>query len=221
MANNYIQAKDFFLSLKPDDRVFWLIRHGTRRHITEGDAHKGALVGLTDDGRAEAFALGKLFPKSGDAVYFSSPVGRCIETAEQIAAGRETAGGPSASKVNVMDSLGHYFVRDYDEYLKQLNSHFYQNICNWMYGKDHPAFFPIGPKAEELVQMMFEKGTARFNIFSTHDAWVVPCLGYFCNFEFSPSHWMNYLTGMAIVVSNNGDKRIVPVTGLSTGNLDF
>ena len=70
--------------------------------------------------------------------------------------------------------------------------------------------------------MMLEKGNARFNVFATHDAWVVPCLVHFCKMHFSPSCWMNYLTGMAVVTdAQKTVHRIVPVTAIDTGWLKF
>lgn len=222
MENNplFVSATDFFAGLSPDERVFLLIRHSIRRHITPADTDNGAHVGLTEEGRALAVAFGKLFP-AGDAVYFSSPVGRCIDTAKCIAEGRELAGGPAPVPVVPLDPLGDFYVKDYDAYLGVLNEKFYPNICGWINGGDHPAFYPIHSRAEELRQFMYEKGTARFNIFSTHDAWVVPTLGHFCGFKFTPSCWMNYLTGLAFVVSPSGRERIVPVTGMENGYLKF
>lgn len=229
----FVQAKDFFESLKPTERVYLLIRHSIRRHITPQDSDNGAHVGLTDEGRALAISFGKLFP-AGDAVYFSSPVGRCIDTAKCIAEGRamsSVARGAALSEtpaessargaalsatpaacpaallnsradvpVETDEALGSFYVKDYDAYLSVLNERFYQNICTWLDSDNHPAFYPLAERAEELRQYMFQKGTARFNIFSTHDAWVVPTLVHFLGFHFTPSQWMNYLTGIAFVV---------------------
>lgn len=222
MENNplFVSAADFFGSLADNERVFWLIRHSIRRHITPADPDSGAHVGLTDEGRALAVALGKLFPQ-GDAVYFSSPVGRCIDTAKCIAEGRVLAGGPAPVPVVPLDSLGDFYVKDFNAYKSVLNETFYPNICAWIDGGDHPAFYPIHSRAEELKQLTYEKGTARFNIFSTHDSWVVPTLSHFCGFKFTPSCWMNYLTGIAFVVSPDGRERIVPVTGMEIGYLKF
>lgn len=260
----FVQAKDFFESLKPTERVYLLIRHSIRRHITPQDSDNGAHVGLTDEGRALAISFGRLFP-AGDAVYFSSPVGRCIDTAKCIAEGRamssvargaalsetpaeSSARGaalsatPANSSVRVAalsetpaessargialsetpaacpaallnsradvpvetdEALGSFYVKDYDAYLSVLNERFYQNICAWLDSDNHPAFYPLAERAEELRQYMFQKGTARFNIFSTHDAWVVPTLVHFLGFHFTPSQWMNYLTGIAFVVDES------------------
>lgn len=219
--NQYVSAKDFFATLSPEARVYLLIRHGERRHITPQDSDGGAHVGLTDKGREQAFRLGTLFPATGDAAYFSSPVGRCVETAQRIGLGRESVGGPAAAPVQVLDSLGDFFVKDFDQYHAVLNEKFYPSICQWIADGVHPAYLPLAERAEEMRKMMFDKGSARFNIFASHDAWIVPCLAHFCHFKFTPGVWMNFLTGLAFVVEGGKTERIVPVSALNDGNLIF
>ena len=221
----FIPAATFFDSLAADERVFLLIRHGERRHITPEDPDFGAHVGLTERGREQALALGKCIPAAGDMSFFSSPVGRCVETAENIGVGR----GVENPSIEKMDCLAEYFVQDYDEYTKVLRAGFYEGICEWLRNeaagkprRDKEAFAPLSKRSEEMLAMMLEKGSARFNIFATHDAWIVPCLTHFCKMQFSPQRWMNYLTGMAVVTDvQKNVKRIVPVTGLDTGWLAF
>lgn len=224
---DFVQANDFLAGLKSTERVYLLVRHAERPHITAADADYGAHVGLTDAGRERAVALGKMFPPEGDAVYYSSPVGRCMDTAKCIAEGRALAGccgesqGTGCATVTPLAVLGHLYVKDYPSYLDVLNERFYQNICSWIDSDDHPAFYPLHERAEEVRKFMLEKGTARFNIFATHDAWVVPTLVHFCKMHFTPQRWMNYLTGIAFVVNSDGFERVVPVTGMESGWLDF
>ena len=222
---NFISAFTFFSSLASDERVFLLVRHGERRHITPEDPDFGAHVGLTEHGREQALSLGKCIPAEGDICFYSSPVGRCVETALNIGLGR----GIQNPSIQKMDCLAEYFVQDYDEYTKVLRAGFYEGICEWLQNEaagnprgDKEAFAPLAARSEEMLSMMLEKGGARFNIFATHDAWVVPCLTHFCKMTFTPQRWMNYLTGMAVVTdAQKNVKRIVPVTGLDTGWLSF
>jgi broad specificity phosphatase PhoE len=222
---NFISAFTFFSSLASDERVFLLIRHGERRHITPEDPDFGAHVGLTERGREQALSLGKSIPAEGDMSFFSSPVGRCMETALNIGLGR----GIQNPSIQKMDCLAEYFVQDYDEYTKVLRAGFYEGICQWLQNEtagkprgDKEAFAPLAARSEEMLAMMLEKGYVRFNIFATHDAWIVPCLTHFCKMTFTPQRWMNYLTGMAVVTdAQKNVKRIVPVTGLDTGWLSF
>ena len=223
---NFISAFTFFSSLASDERVFLLVRHGERRHITPEDPDFGAHVGLTERGREQALSLGKCIPAEGDMSLFSSPVGRCMETALNIGVGR----GIEKPQVQPLDCLAEYFVQDYDEYTKVLRAGFYEGICEWLKNEaagkprgDKEAFAPLPARSEEMLSMMLEKGGARFNIFATHDAWVVPCLTHFCKMTFTPQRWMNYLTGMAVVMGADAKtpRRIVPMTGLETGWLSF
>ena len=222
---DFVQASDFFESLKSDERVFLLIRHAERGHITPDDPDLGAHVGLTDKGRMQALSLGESIPAEGDMCFYSSPVGRCMETARCIAEGRAL----SDALVEPLDCLGDFFVQNDEEAMKVMRNGFYEGLCAWldseMAGKPRSgdeAFYPLSDRAEEMLSMMLEKGNARFNVFATHDAWVVPCLVHFCKMHFTPSCWMNYLTGMAVVTdAQKTVHRIVPVTGIDTGWLKF
>ena len=234
MTNDFVQFSDFFAQVDWNSRIYLLLRHAERNHITPEDKDFGAHVGLTERGRRQAVTLGKMIPAFGDAVYFSSPVGRCIETAQCIGEGRKLAGfgnfaipgmasGIAADGVNVtpLDALGDFFVRDVPAYEQTLREGFYEGICKWLDSGEHDAFWPLHERAEQMREMMFEKAQSRFNIFVTHDAWIVPCLSHFCSFKFEPKCWMNFLTGLAFEVPEKGNVKVTPVTAMETGWLLF
>ena len=234
MTNDFVQFSDFFAQVDWNSRIYLLLRHAERNHITPEDKDFGAHVGLTERGRRQAVTLGKMIPAFGDAVYFSSPVGRCIETAQCIGEGRKLAGfgnfaipgmasGIAADGVNVtpLDALGDFFVRDVPAYERTLREGFYEGICKWLDSGEHDAFWPFHERAEQMREMMFEKAQSRFNIFVTHDAWIVPCLSHFCSFKFEPKCWMNFLTGLAFEVPEKGNVKVTPVTAMETGWLHF
>ena len=230
----FLSASTFFDTVADDERVYLLVRHGERGHITPNDPDYGAHVGLTERGREQAFSLGSAMSVAGetstDVCFFSSPVGRCVETAECIGRGC----GIAHPEVEKLESLAEFYVQNYDSYTKVLKTGFYEGICEWLGANSRDVttsgaqdadapFYPLADRSEEMLSMMFEKGRARFNVFVSHDAWVVPCLVYFCGMKFTPQRWMNFLTGMAVVVGSDGQtvRRIVPVTALETGWLDF
>ena len=232
---DFLQASDFFAQADWDSKIYLLLRHAERNHITPEDKDFGAHVGLTDRGRRQAISLGRVFPAFGEAAYFSSPVGRCVETAECIMEGRKLAGyvdgaagvavsassKGSATKVVPLDALGDFFVRDVPAYEQTLREGFYEGICMWMDSGEHDAFWPLHERAEQMRAMMFEKSQSRFNVFVTHDAWIVPCLTHFCGLKFEPKCWMNFLTGLAFEVPKKGDVKITPITAMDTGWLRF
>lgn len=229
---DFIPAAEFFKTIQPDERVSFLVRHGERGHILPNDPNHGALVGLTDRGRDQALNLGRFIAAGmGDTSisFFSSPVGRCMDTAKFIGLGF----GIDTPNVEPLQPLAEFFVEHYDAYMETHRTGFYQGICRWLDGTAtdpnyiDPAYFPLAKRSEELLQLMLSKGSSRINIFATHDAWVVPCLTHFCGLKFTPQRWMNFLTGMAVVLPTNAAaspenvRRIVPVTALDTGWMLF
>ena len=225
MTNDFVQLSDFFAQVDWNSKIYLLLRHAERNHITPQDKDFGAHVGLTERGRRQAVSLGRFIPAFGDAVYFSSPVGRCMETAQCIAEGRKLAGymDGAGTSVNVvpLDALGDFFVRDVPAYEQTLREGFYEGICKWLESGVHDAFYPLHERAEQMREMMFEKAQSRFNIFVTHDAWIVPCLSHFCGLKFEPKCWMNFLTGLAFELPEKGDVKVTPITAMETGWLHF
>ena len=235
MTNDFVQLSDFFAQADWNSKIYLLLRHAERNHITPADKDYGAHVGLTDRGRRQAVALGKMIPAFGDAVYFSSPVGRCVETAKCIGEGRKLAGFVDNSivgdasdavvgtntKVVPIDELGDFFVGDKAAYERALDEGFYENICKWLDDGEHAAFLPLHKRAEQMREMMFSRASSRFNIFVTHDAWIVPCLSHFCGLKFEPKCWMNFLTGLAFELPEKGDVKVTPITAMETGWLHF
>lgn len=293
MANEYLKASDFFKTVRPDERVYFLVRHGERGHILPDDPDHGAFVGLTERGREQALNLGRAMgsaiakvpelrqgdtlashsepvrfrhsePRRGEESsagsladtisFFSSPVGRCMETARNIAlgihaehalrhsesrrgeeSGNETScchnSGPHLQYVphiEPLQPLAEFFVEHYEAYMETHRTGFYQGICRWLDGTANspdyvdPAYFPLAKRSQEMLDLMLEKGKSRINVFCSHDAWIVPCLAHFCGLKFTPQLWMNFLTGVAVVVREGSTvDRIVAVTGVDDGNLVF
>lgn len=228
---DFVGAAEFFRTVGDDERVFFLVRHGERGHIMPDDPDHGAFVGLTDSGREQAFNLGKAIVADCRSIsFFSSPVGRCMQTAEYIGRGY----GCEKPDVKPLQPLAEFFVEHYDAYMDTHRTGFYQGVCRWLDGTARdpayvdPAYFPLAGRSQEMLKLMLENGSADINIFCSHDAWIVPCLNHFCGLQFSPSRWMNFLTGMAVVVSKGVDprslgtvRRMVPVTALETGWMLF
>lgn len=258
MSNVYLSAADFFKTVRPGEKVFFLLRHGERGHILPDDPDHGAFVGLTERGRKQAYQLGCTIGCHADlrhaelvsasaisrpclrcasdvaasVSFFSSPVGRCMETARNIGRGM----GIEEPVVEPLQPLAEFFVEHYDAYMETHKTGFYQGICRWLDGTANvpgyidPAYFPLARRSQEMLDLMLEKGKSRMNIFCSHDAWIVPCLAHFCGFKFTPQLWMNFLSGIAFVIRDESSgvvtnsvsiDRIVAVTGMDDGNMYF
>ncbi len=89
-------------------RLLLLLRHAERAAITDIRTH--ASVMLTEQGRLDALALGRLIgARFRRAAVWHSPVPRCRETAESLAAGVTESGG-EASVEGPLDWLGGDFI---------------------------------------------------------------------------------------------------------------
>ena len=165
MTNDFVSARAFFESLASDERVYLLVRHGERNHITPKDPDYGAHVGLTERGREQALGLGRFVRAGGetlaDVCFFSSPVGRCVETAEYIGKGC----GVENPEVEKLDCLAEYFVQNYAAYEAVLRAGFYEGICEWLAANSRDAevtetqdadapFYPLAERSEEMLSMM-------------------------------------------------------------------
>lgn len=79
-------------AIPPFDRMVLLIRHAERAAVTDLRTHAAVL--LTAQGRADAFALGRMLGRRyGSAALWHSPIPRCGQTAESLARGAFAAGG--------------------------------------------------------------------------------------------------------------------------------
>lgn len=216
---SFIQIADLVSDINQQEKVIFLLRHAERHHITKEDMYFGSKVGLTQEGKAQSYKLGTSIPSTGKALYFSSPVGRCKETASIIANGRGDTENGNA-KIEVIESLGNYFVKDFDLYIEALKNDFYQQLISYLEKGRHPAFLPLKETSEQMIKMILGKSTAQWNFFLSHDAWIIPCLKNFLNMDFTSNCWINFLSGLAIIVSPSGTK-FYPVTALKEGYLYY
>lgn len=216
----FIQVSELLSNVKKEDRVVFLLRHAERRHITREDPQFGALVGLTEAGKAQAFKFGASLPSTEDAAYYSSPVGRCKETAAFIAKGRGDTDFDHPSKIEEMDALGNFFIKDFQAYEEALKTEFYQELLDYLKDGEHPAFLPLKETCEKMLETLIEKSFDKWTFFLSHDAWIIPCLAHFIQMDFSLNRWINFLSGMAIVISPSGYK-VYPVTGLPDGYIHY
>lgn len=211
----------------PGERLALLIRHAERRHILPTDADYGALVPITELGKAQAMNFGKVLRggtlvKGGlrTAHYFSSPVMRCRETASTIAGARGDAAYDSPEKVEALGELGDFYVADYPEYERLLQRGFYEAIIEFLQRGSMPGFAPLAETSEKFLNRILSASDSDLNLFVTHDAWIVPFLSHFTDIPFRPDLWLNFLSGAAIFFGK-GAPRVEGVAGLGDGYLRF
>lgn len=217
---NFKTLPDFLKTAPKNAKITFLIRHAERRHILPEDADNGAHVPITKNGAQAAFYAGSLFPQNGPANYVASPVFRCRQTAAKIAQGRGDTKFDDPEFIIHEQKLAEFFVKDYDAYLKTLEEGFYEGICEYLKSGSHAAYKGLEEGSLEMLELVKKYSTEDLNFAVTHDAWIVPCLKYFCGIECTPQKWLNFMSGIAFIFEGDSYKA-EPVTFMDSGFLIF
>ena len=87
------------------------------------------------------------------------------------------------------------------------------------------AFYDLETRSEQLLkdQILANIGSMkRVNVMCTHDYLVAPLLAYTTDGHanvryYEKNRWVNYMAGVAMIISADGSVRYIPVKGLETG----
>jgi broad specificity phosphatase PhoE len=90
------------------DRALAVIRHSAREYATGRHDLENP---LTEEGRAMALGFGQRLPAGWTVRAYSSPVPRCVDTAELILEGHRSKGG-AVERQRVVEGLGLFFILD-------------------------------------------------------------------------------------------------------------
>ncbi|MCK9181601.1 MAG: phosphoglycerate mutase family protein [Fibrobacteraceae bacterium] len=221
---SFLSVQEIYLKKKSGERVAFLLRHAERRHILKTDKDFGAYVPLSERGEEQALDAGReLAVFKGSAFYASSPVFRCAQTASFIAKRRGDGNFADPEKIVKIPRLAEYYVADYKIYEHLLLTGFYPAICQFVSQGRVDGFLPLAETSEELLKEILQKSSADFNVFLTHDAWIVPFLTHFTDVRFAENRWLNFLSGAAVFFDEGSLKPrcVLPVKFLGDGYLYF
>lgn len=220
-ADGFTDLVDVYANLKSDEKVVFIIRHSERTNDTGPSGH------LTDNGKKYARDLGARLAKVGTEDFYFGYSGytRTYETCEGIAQGKGQA-NYSIVELPYMD--GAWYVKDADKAEAYTNSDGGGWVVYSKYGFTgaySDAFYDLETRSEELLknQILANIGSMkRVNVMCTHDYLVVPLLAYTSDGHanvryYEKNRWVNYMAGVAMIVSADGSVRYVPVKGLETG----
>lgn len=220
-ADGFTDLVQVYANLKSDEKVVFIIRHSERTNDTGPGGH------LTDNGKKYARDLGARLAKVGTEDFYFGYSGytRTYETCEGIAQGKGQA-NYSIEQLSYMN--GDWYVKDADKADAYVNSDGGGWVVYSKYGFTgaYPdAFYDLETRSEQLLkdQILANIGSMkRVNVMCTHDYLVVPLLAYTSDGHanvryYEKYHWVNYMAGVAMIISADGSVRYVPVKGLETG----
>ncbi len=232
--DGFYDIADIYKAAPATSKIVFVIRHAER----EDDL--GQLSNLTEDGSAQARALGAKLVSEESFYYGSTDFVRTRATANCIAEGRG-----EVATVDTLDEIldGNYFVSvpsdSFDAYTKKHGGS-WTFVSRWAYNDTVSA----NPAVTESLKLayatyfydLFERGNqfvtenivanvpnwSRVSFLVTHDVLVAPLIIYVSNREvdlqfFASRRWANYLSGIAVVIDEAGDVLLYPVRGAETG----
>ena len=222
-ADGFTDIDKVYANLKPDEKAVFIIRHSERTNDTGPAGH------LTDNGKIYANNLGKRFAAIGneDFYYGFSGYTRTKETCEEIAHGK----GQQDFSLDTLSYLSSdWFIKDEDkvsEYVT-VEGGGWEVYSKYAFAGAYPdAFYDLKTRSEQmLVDEILANITAmkRVNVLCTHDFLVVPLLAYTTDGRanvryYEQGRWVNYLAGIAMIISADGSLRYIPVKGLEWGTM--
>ena len=221
-ADGFTDIAEVYASLKPNEKAVFIIRHSERTDDTGPTGH------LTSNGKTYARNLGKRLAAiaNEDFYYGYSGYTRTQETCEEIALGK----GQQQYTLDILPYMdGSWYVKD------GAKANDYTNADGgWVVyskyaftGAYEDAFYDLKTRSEELLKdnILGNISTMkRVNFMCTHDYLVVPLLAYTTSGHanvryYEKWRWVNYLSGVAMIISPDGSIRYVPVKGLESGTM--
>jgi hypothetical protein len=181
-------------------RMTVLIRHAARCYDT-ADPLREPFQPLTEQGKADAYEFGRRLPAASAYRFFSSPVGRCIETAYQIEKGCIERG--AKTRVNVVTrDLSAFYIKDFLVFFARYLSEGPETVLRtWFEGRMPPEI--QSPPDEAIrtqiaaIRALLSDGDApQIDIGITHD-WTLYLVQEMClNERFEDVGPAGYLEGI-------------------------
>lgn len=206
---------DVFKEVKTDETVVFVLRHAER-----GEDYSPAGL-LTENGKKQSRMVGEKINSGEGAFYAHSDYERTKQTCEYIAIGRD-----DEFVHEQWDILhGEYFMRDAAT-IKENGLDSWEAVSQWAYEGKYvdKGFYNLDQRAAEwMASLKTHLPTMkRINVLVSHD-FVVMALTVYASkrqidFHYWINHkWINYLTGIAVIIAPQGNMRFKTVCGLDTG----
>ncbi len=228
-ADGFYDIADIYKAAPKTSKIAFVIRHSARMDSTS------QACPLTQDGAAAAKALGERIGGEEAFYYASTDFVRTRETAANIAAGRGET--PVVEILQILD--GNYFYRDDAvmdiESLKKKAGNLNAIVSRYSYGMPfttdektalvYSCFYPFFARGNQFIKEVILDNIdkwKRVSILVSHDVLLEPMAVYASNRtvdlrSYENSRWVNFMSGVAVVVNETGAVSVFPVRGYDAG----
>ena len=226
--DGFATIADVYKSLASDEKAVFIIRHSEREDDVALETE------LTANGIKMAQDLGATLKSNEEFTYITSGFVRTNETANNISKGREETNPPKL--ITNYDITGNWFLKiSADSLAKQatalgLKGSSIELMARWAYEGGYPeTFYEMEPRAQEFIQSVILKNLPkwkRVSIMVSHDIFVMPLTVFGSQKKvalkyYEDYHWINYIAGVAIIISDDNSIRYIPVKGAVSGVIDY
>ncbi len=238
--DQFPQVTEILDCVRPSEKVVFVLRHAARdRNATnEND-------GLNDEGRAQSIELGQQLKDAEDIYFMYTDVHRTMETVLKIAEGKGQEFSESSVPFKAKVAEDHeenndlkdgYLIKNKDKYNECRNkfSWSWSAFSHYAYEDDVyqeclDAFYDIDDRIQEFVDTYFTyERMHNITIAISHDKVMVPMAIAasqrqvdlrFHKHENDFNYWINYLTGIAIIVDKDDNVTLLPATAVEDAYL--
>ena len=226
--DGFATVANVYKSLASDEKAVFIIRHSEREDDVALETE------LTANGIKMAQDLGATLKSDEEFSYITSGFVRTNETANNISKGREETNPPKL--ITNYDITGNWFLKiSADSLAKQatalgLKGSSIELMARWAYEGGYPeTFYEMEPRAQEFIQSVILKNLPkwkRVSIMVSHDIFVMPLTVFGSQKKvalkyYEDYHWINYIAGVAIIISDDNSIRYIPVKGAVSGVIDY
>lgn len=211
---------DVWKNVKCDEKVVFVIRHAER------ESKVGKESPLTPNGEIQAMNVGLKLLGSAKFAYAHTDYVRTEQTCKFIALGRgeDTL---SLAHDTIPELTSGWYIKDSDLRDSYISTDTNSNavVSFWAYDSLFAdAYYDFASRNQEVIDSFFVKDYAlmdKAKMIISHDEFVVPLIAYVtdkqANFRKRKARWwINYLTGVAIIVNSENQVRYFAVKGLET-----
>lgn len=181
-----------------------LIRHAERFEIKEGSF--GTSIPLTPKGRQDSVHIGSLLANHSLAGAFSSPVGRCVDTAQHILKGAGYSDVDASKNVIADEKMATSYVSDIKAIKEAIKTTSPETmVIKQLEGQQQVGITSLEKGSYRLLDFMLARIVPqKVTLFVTHDSSIMPFKFFFLKQKYSYEKWAQYLEHCVIRKSVNG-----------------
>ncbi len=193
-------------TIKPD-KLSLIIRH-SERYFHE-DSAKEPFMELTENGKNQAVKLGLSLAEKPSPKFFTSPIGRCIETAYLIDKGHFQKYGKVNNNATICPDLAPFYIQDIKQAISMVQDKGTDVFLRSWFDNKISEDIMLNPEtASKKIVLFMKKELAQIKknemgIFVSHDWNIFPVKEFFLGLRHETNGAVGYLESVFLFEKDN------------------